>query len=71
MLFSETRDLQFSNVPSFMIHVDALRMGESDSWIFYFTTHFRTELLFLAKPVMVAEGKLTHSLMSTIAAPEK
>ena len=68
-LASETCDMQFWIMPVFMIHVDALRMGGSDSQVFYFT-HFRTELLFLAIPVTVAEGKWTHSLMSTIAATE-
>ena len=46
-------------------------MWGSDSRVFYFTTNFRTELHFLAKPVMVAEGKWTHSLMSTSEAIEK
>ena len=47
MLSSETRDMQFWIMPAFMIHVDVLRMGGSDTRVFYFTPHFRMELLSL------------------------
>ena len=61
MLSSETRGMQCLIVPVFMIHVDALRMGGSVGRVFYLTTYFRTELLFLAKPVTVDQIPLFHS----------